>query len=58
VNKDDVVEQRMVRTGALDGGLRVVDGPVQPDDRVVVTGLARAIPGEKVAPTPVAMPGS
>jgi RND family efflux transporter MFP subunit len=57
VNKDDVVEQRTVRAGALDGGLRVVQGEVTPDDRVVVTGLARAIPGEKVAPTPVAMPG-
>ena len=58
VNKDDVVEQRMVRTGALDGTLRMVSGPVQPDDRVVVTGLTRAIPGAKVAPTPVAMPES
>jgi hypothetical protein len=36
----------------------VVVGEVKPDDRVVVTGLARAIPGAKVAPTPVAMPGS
>jgi len=58
VNKDDVVEQRTVQAGPLDGGLRVVVGEVKPDDRVVVTGLARAIPGAKVAPTPVTMPGS
>jgi hypothetical protein len=58
VNKDDVVEQRAVRVGQLDGTLRVVAGDVTADDRVVVSGLSRAIPGAKVAPTPVAMPGS
>jgi RND family efflux transporter MFP subunit len=58
VNKDNVVEQRMVRTGQLEGSLCVVEGDVKPDDRVVVTGLTRAIPGENVAPTSVSVPES
>jgi RND family efflux transporter MFP subunit len=58
VNKDDVVEQRDVKAGQLDGTLRVITDGLQPDDRVVVTGVSRAIPGEKVAPKAVPMPGS
>jgi RND family efflux transporter MFP subunit len=56
LGKDDVIEQRTVRTGQLEGALRVVEAGLQPDDRVVVSGLARAFPGEKVAPAPAAMP--
>lgn len=56
LGKDDVIEQRSVRTGQLEGTLRVVEAGLQPDDRVVVSGLARAFPGERVAPTPAAMP--
>jgi RND family efflux transporter MFP subunit len=54
VNKDDEVEQRSVRTGTLDGTLRVIESGLQPDDRVIVSGLARAVPGQKVAPKPAA----
>jgi RND family efflux transporter MFP subunit len=50
LGKDDVVEQRSVRTGQLYGMLRAVEEGLQTEDRVIVTGLARAIPGEKVAP--------
>ncbi|MBY0381361.1 MAG: efflux RND transporter periplasmic adaptor subunit [Xanthobacteraceae bacterium] len=50
VNKDDVVEQRKVRTGPLDGGLRVIEDGLTADDRVVIGGLLRAIPGQKVDP--------
>jgi len=50
VNKDNVVEQRKVTIGPVDNGLRVIDSGLKPDDRVVVAGLLRSIPGEKVDP--------
>jgi RND family efflux transporter MFP subunit len=50
VNKDNVVEQRRVRPGQLEGTLRVVEEGLKPDDRVVIGGLLRAIPGQKVDP--------
>lgn len=52
VNKDNVVEQRSVTTGQLVGQLRVIATGIAADDRVVVTGLSRAVPGSKVAPKP------
>jgi multidrug efflux pump subunit AcrA (membrane-fusion protein) len=39
-----------VQTGPLDGGLRVIESGLKPDDKVVVAGLLRAIPGQKVEP--------
>ncbi len=50
LDHNDVVEQRSVRTGQLVGSLRVIETGLQPDDRVVVSGIQRAIAGEKVAP--------
>jgi len=50
VNGDNVVEQRKVQTGPLDGGLRVIESGLKGDDRVVITGLLRVIPGQKVDP--------
>jgi len=50
VNKDDVVEQRKVEIGPLEGTLRVITKGIGPDDRVIVAGLLRAIPGQKVEP--------
>ena len=50
VNKDDVVEQRYVQLGQLDGSLRVITAGLKPDDRVVVGDLWRATPGTKVTP--------
>jgi hypothetical protein len=32
------------------GDLRVIDGGLKPDDRVVISGILRAVPGQKVAP--------
>ncbi len=58
VNKDGVVEQRSVTIGALDGALRVITSGVAPDDRVVISGLSRAIPGEKVVAKLAQMPQS
>ncbi len=57
VNKNDVVEQRTVQTGAQEGALRVITAGLTAQDRVVVSGLSRAIPGQKVAPTATALPG-
>ncbi len=48
VNKDSVVEQRKVEPGQLVGDLRVIEKGLAKDDRVVVGGIMRAIPGEKV----------
>jgi membrane fusion protein, multidrug efflux system len=50
VDKDNVVQQRTVTTGQRVGELRVIATGLQQDDRVVVSGLQRALPGEKVAP--------
>ena len=51
VGADDKVERRIVRPGTVQGSNRVVEGAIQPDDRVVVDGLLRARPGVKVKPT-------
>jgi RND family efflux transporter MFP subunit len=50
VNGDNVVEQRKVQAGPLEGDLRVIESGLKPDDRVVTAGLLRAIPGQKVDP--------
>ncbi len=50
VNSENIVEQRKVQTGPLDGDLRVIESGIKPDDRVVIAGLLRAIPGQKVDP--------
>jgi len=50
VGKDDLVEQRKVTIGPRVGELRVIEGGLKADDRVVVAGILRAIPGQKVDP--------
>ena len=50
VTADNVVEQRKVQTGPIDNGLRVIDGGLKGDDRIVIAGMLRVIPGEKVDP--------
>jgi RND family efflux transporter MFP subunit len=50
VNGENIVEQRKVRTGQVEGNLRVIESGLKADDRVVVAGLLRAIPGQKVDP--------
>ncbi|MCC8955358.1 efflux RND transporter periplasmic adaptor subunit [Bradyrhizobium sp. Pear77] len=50
VNGENVVEQRKVQTGPLEGDLRVIESGLKPDDRVITAGLLRAIPGQKVDP--------
>jgi RND family efflux transporter MFP subunit len=48
VNQDDVVQQRKVEVGESAGTLRVIESGLNADDRVIVAGVIRAIPGEKV----------
>jgi len=49
VNQDDVVEQRPVQIGNLVDGKRVIEQGLSADDRVVIDGIQRAIPGNRVA---------
>jgi RND family efflux transporter MFP subunit len=48
--KDDVVEQRGIQIGQLVGNLRVVTSGVTADDRIIVSGLMTAVPGQKIDP--------
>jgi RND family efflux transporter MFP subunit len=51
VNDKNVVEQRVVEIGEqVDGGLRIIKSGIKPDDRVIVGGLMRALPGNTVIP--------
>ena len=50
VTTENVVEQRKVQTGPLEGDLRVIESGIKPEDRVVAAGLLRAVPGQKVDP--------
>jgi RND family efflux transporter MFP subunit len=50
VDKDNMVEQRKVAVGPTVGELRVIDSGLSADDRVVVAGTLRAVPGQKVDP--------
>jgi RND family efflux transporter MFP subunit len=50
VNGSNVVEQRKVQTGPVEGDLRVIETGLKADDRVVTAGLLHAIPGQKVEP--------
>ncbi len=50
VNQDNVVEQRYVELGQLNGDLRVILSGLSGDDRVIIGDLWRANPGGKVTP--------
>jgi RND family efflux transporter MFP subunit len=50
VNGENIVEQRKVRVGPLESGLRVIEEGLKAEDRVITAGLLRAIPGQKVDP--------
>ena len=56
VGRDNIVEQRKVTIGPSVGDLRVIDKGLAADDRVVVDGILRAIPGEKVDPQMQSLP--
>lgn len=50
VAADGTVVPKPVETGDLRGGLRVIRSGLAPDDRVIIDGIVRAVPGGKVAP--------
>jgi membrane fusion protein, multidrug efflux system len=54
VGPDDVVKPAQVTLGAIVDGLRVVEKGLNPDDRIVVNGIANPAvrPGVKVVPQP------
>jgi RND family efflux transporter MFP subunit len=53
--KDDVVEQRGIQIGQLVDNLRVVTSGITADDRVIVSGLMTAVPGQKIDPQMTAL---
>ncbi len=50
VGPDATVKPKIVTTGDLRGGLRVIQSGLEAGDRVVIDGLVRAVPGAKVTP--------
>ena len=58
VNKDHVVEQRLVKTGQLEGSLRVIDEGLAKDEWVVTDAIQRASPGAKVTPKESPIPAT
>jgi RND family efflux transporter MFP subunit len=48
VDKQGTVAMRPVQLGPIDGGLRVIRSGLGPRDRVVIGGIQRAMPGQKV----------
>lgn len=50
LDKHDIVEQRQVKIGQAENGLRVIDSGLAADDWVVTGGIQRAVPGQKVSP--------
>lgn len=51
VAEDGTVVPKPVELGAVtDGGLRIVRSGITPDDEVIINGLLRARPGQKVTP--------
>lgn len=56
VNADNIVEYKPVKVGPEAGGLRVIDGGITDQDRVIINGLQRARPGGQVTPVEPAPP--
>jgi multidrug efflux system membrane fusion protein len=54
VDNDNVVDKRNVTVGPAVDELRVIEKGLAPDDRVIIAGLSRAVPGQKVSPETVA----
>jgi RND family efflux transporter MFP subunit len=59
VNTDNTVVSKYVTLGqTTTDGLRIIKDGLGPDDRVIVNGLLRARPGQKVTPQEEGKPGS
>ena len=57
VNDKNVAQQKYVTLGQLVGELRVIKSGLSSDDEVIVNGIARVRPGQKVKPEQQAAPG-
>lgn len=51
VNSDNIAEQRVVTTGAMAHGLRAIRAGLMESERVIIKGIQRVRPGNKVNPT-------
>lgn len=58
VDKDNKVDSRPVRVGAIHDGMRTIEAGVSDADRIIVNGLQRVRPGVTVDPKVVPMPKS
>jgi membrane fusion protein (multidrug efflux system) len=58
LQSDDTVKPLPVKLGPQQGDLRVVSGPLQAGDKVVVEGIEKARPGMKVVATPYQQPST
>ena len=56
VDADNVVKMKYVMLGQMSDNLRVIKSGVEEDDRVIVNGLMRARPNQKVTPQDEAAP--
>jgi RND family efflux transporter MFP subunit len=56
VNAQDRVESRNVTLGTIHEGLQEIDTGLEPEDRVIVSGIQHVHPGVTVKPTLVPMP--
>ena len=56
VDADNTARQKYVTLGQAVDNLRVIKQGIGPDDRVIVNGLMRARPGQKVTPQPEGAP--
>jgi RND family efflux transporter MFP subunit len=57
VDNDNIVDKRSVTVGPEVDDMRVIEKGLTPEDRVIVAGLLRAVPGQKVRPETVASAG-
>jgi RND family efflux transporter MFP subunit len=58
VNRENLVERRVVQLGALHDGLREIESGVKAKDQVLVEGIQRVRAGVPVVPDLTAMPGA
>ena len=56
VGADNVTATKYVTLGQVVDGLRVIKSGLEPDDTIIVNGLMRARPGQKVTPQPESAP--
>ena len=50
VAEDGTVVPKPVRPGPIEDGLRIIRSGLDPNDRVIISGIVRARPGTKVTP--------